>query len=128
MAISTAQILEIIGSYGIVPEESLEALELPATSGRDFPETGEIEGGETVYSTSLSEVFREEEGGAPGVFGRDDPRMQEWQNEINDIVRSVRENENSAIRARRPLDFLPAPSMIVVFSFSMRTRLALPSI
>ncbi len=29
--------------------------------------------------------------------------------------------------ARRP-DFLPAPSMIVVFSFSMRTRLALPSI
>jgi hypothetical protein len=101
MAISTTKILEILGVYGVVPEERLEMPDFPAAPEGDFPDVGEIAEGETVYATSLSEVFREDGEGHAEVFGADDPRMSEWRNVIDETVRWVREHEQTAVRARR---------------------------
>ena len=57
MAISTSEILDILRARDIVPEELPEGVDLPTTTEQDFPEIGEIDEGETVYSTSIGEVF-----------------------------------------------------------------------
>jgi predicted RNA binding protein YcfA (HicA-like mRNA interferase family) len=122
MAISTSEILGIMRAYGIVPEESLRAVDLPAAQDtelpeigdrpeREFPEIGEIEEGETVYSTSLSEVFREVEGPGAETFETDQPRIQEWRDEIEANIRADRDEQTiRAIRAlRRPRSEPPEP-------------------
>jgi len=93
MAISTTDIIEIMGAYGVVPEERLETPDLPAAPEADFPDTGDISESETVYATSLSEVLREDDEEHAEVFGADDPRIQEWMNEIDETIRWVRERE-----------------------------------
>jgi hypothetical protein len=85
MAIQTSDVIDILHANGIFPDEVPEAVDLPATNEMDFPEVGEIEEGETVYSTSIGEVFREdgEEEGQAGIFSVNDPRIREWWQKVS---------------------------------------------
>jgi hypothetical protein len=58
MTIPTPEILDILRAHNIVPQDGLEGVDLPASTERDFPEVGEIEEGETIYATSIAEIFR----------------------------------------------------------------------
>ena len=51
MAIAIEEILHILRQRGIEPDEELE--------GADLPGIGQVEEGETIYSTSVAEVFAE---------------------------------------------------------------------
>jgi hypothetical protein len=82
MPISISSILDVLAAHGIRPfEAELEDAELPGI--------GEIEEGETVYSTSISEVFGadgDEAPDRPGIVDIDDPRLREWWDEIERII------------------------------------------
>jgi hypothetical protein len=101
MAIATTEILEILHAHDIVPEERAQGLDLPATIGPEFPEIGEIRESESVYSTSLAEVLREDDEGENNVFGLDDPRIRDWWEKIEQIIDGEREAQ--AHRAIRTL-------------------------
>lgn len=90
MAITTSDILDILRVHNIMPEESFEVVDLPATEDIDFPEIGEIEEGETVYTTSLDEVFRADDDGEFDIFDPDSPRVTEWWGEIERIIGAER--------------------------------------
>lgn len=97
--------LAVLRAHGIDPYESDD--EAP-----DLPGVGTIEDGETVYSTSLEEIFREEPTEAPeGVAPEwewwepdtDDERLREWWREIREIIRA-REGQDGPLFSRRPRD------------------------
>ena len=64
---------------GIEPQEQIMQSE--------FPDVGELAEGETIYSTSVAEVFGEldEE---DSVFALDEDRLGDWWQEIEVIIRS----------------------------------------
>ncbi len=75
---NTQEILNILSDHDIFPEEHLQGLE--------FPEISEIDEGEAVYTTSITEVFREEhDDGSNGILGINDPRIWEWWDDIQRI-------------------------------------------
>ncbi len=88
MAINTPKILDILNAHGIVPEEHAQDLE--------FPEISDIDEGETVYTTSITEVFRGDDEGGNNIIAIDDGRIEEWWEEILQIM----DGEQSA-RVRR---------------------------
>jgi len=57
---NTGNILDILGAYGIFPEEEPDVADLPSTERR-FPEIGEINEGETVYATSIAKIFGDDD-------------------------------------------------------------------
>jgi hypothetical protein len=57
MAVQTDKILDILRERGIEPHESLEGAALPGI--------GEVEEGETIYSTSIAEVLGEQDDETP---------------------------------------------------------------
>lgn len=82
MSIPTSQILGVLRQYDINPlDDDYAEAELPGI--------GEIEEGEGVYATSISEVFGRgdgEEAGTLDEFDLDDPRMREWQGSLREII------------------------------------------
>ena len=82
MPISISSVLEVLAAHDVRPFEiDSEHVELPGI--------GQIEDGETVYSTSISEVFGldgEEMAERPGIADIDDPRLREWWGEIEQII------------------------------------------
>jgi hypothetical protein len=86
MPIPTSDILDILHAHGILPEDGLDGFDQPTSVGRAFPEIGEIEEGETVYATSIGEVFRADEDGESDIFGFDDPRIREWWAAVAKII------------------------------------------
>ena len=50
MAINTSEILDILSTHNVVPEEHAQGLDVPVMDGQEFPEISEIEEGETVYT------------------------------------------------------------------------------
>jgi hypothetical protein len=99
MAISTSDILDILRAHEIVPEDGLDGVDLPASVEREFPEIGDIEEGETVYSTSIGEVFGQEDDGESDILDPDNPRIREWWHEIEGVIEDRR-----AGRPRRGLE------------------------
>ncbi len=82
MPISVSSILDVLGAHDIRPlEDEREDIE--------FPGIGQIEEGETVYSTSITEVFGADGDEAlhrPDILDTDDPRLRECWEEIGRII------------------------------------------
>jgi hypothetical protein len=93
-----------MGDYGIVPEERPDHIVDPPGESRGIPEIGEIEEGETAYTTSLSEVFGgiDDDVGWTEVFGHDSARMREWWDEIEAIIRAGGEPRQHGLRRAYP--------------------------
>jgi hypothetical protein len=89
MAISTAEILDVMREHGVVPEELPPGLDLPTGDGPGLPGVGEVEEGETVYATSIDEVFGDDEDVGENAVAPDDPRIREWWEEVRPIVEST---------------------------------------
>lgn len=85
MTINTSEILDILSTYNIFPEDREGSLDWPTVNGKEFPEIGEIEEGESVYTTTIEDIFREQEKGDDGILGSNDRRIQEWWQEIGRI-------------------------------------------
>ena len=86
MAIDTEVILDVLRYYGINPDD----VDGSGLKG-ELPGVGEIEEGETVYSTSIEEVFREYEEDNDFRNNREDSQIRDWQYEIDSIIRDIRE-------------------------------------
>jgi hypothetical protein len=80
MAISISDILDVLHAHDIRPIEDDREVDLPGV--------GEAEEGETIYCTSIDEVFRQDDETpeGPGIIGTDDPRFREWWEEIEQII------------------------------------------
>jgi hypothetical protein len=100
MAIPTSEILSILRAHGIRPEEGPEGRDPPTAEDREFPEIGEINEDETVYATSLAEVFREEDDEI-NIDDPDEPRLREWWQEIERIIEDQREPQRTRERRGR---------------------------
>lgn len=94
--------LSVLRAHDIDPYESEEDV-------ADLPGVGTIEEGETVYATSLDDIFRDEptetsEGLAPEWEwwepNRDDERLSEWWREIWEIIRAS-EGQDGPLFSRR---------------------------
>ena len=81
MALSTSNILDVLADYDIRPNEG-------DLGDLDFPEVGQIGGGETVYSTSIREVLGRGRKADEiiDVLHTDEARLREWWNEIQQII------------------------------------------
>jgi hypothetical protein len=88
MALQADEILDVLRHRGIEPEEQMADVDLPGI--------GKVEEGETIYSTSIQEVFREPDDGSPdsGLLP-DDDRLNEWRREIERVVESGRQTPKS---------------------------------
>ena len=78
MAISIPDILDVLAAHDIHPTED----------DVDLPGIGEIGDNETVYATSIGEVFGggDEPTSGPDILDTHDPRLREWQEEIEGII------------------------------------------
>lgn len=92
------KVIDILHTNNIFPGEEVEIPDLPPTTARDLPGVGEIAEGETVYSMSIGEVFREDIEGEAGVFDSDDPHIREWGHEIERIIVDQRQARGILIR------------------------------
>ena len=95
MAISTAQILDVLQQYGIRPLED-DYAEI------DLPGIGEIGSNETVYTTSLDNVFgRGVHQGEIRISETEieEPRIREWRQALMEIIGSA---EWPALHPARP--------------------------
>ena len=88
MAIEISQILDVLRAYGISPEENSVGTDLPPSPELELPEVGEIVEGETVYTTSISEVLGQHEMGDGSLSILDDPRTAEWWAETEEVIRA----------------------------------------
>lgn len=88
MTITTFEILDVMREHGVMPDAPPPGLDLPIGDGPGLPGVGEVEEGETVYATSIDEVFRDDEDGVENPQGPDDPRVREWWEEVRPIVES----------------------------------------
>ncbi len=86
MTINTSEILDILNTHNIFPEDHEGSVDSPTVTGKEFPDIGEIEEGESVYTTTIEDVFRENEIGNDGILERDDRRIQDWWEEIGSII------------------------------------------
>ena len=81
MALATSEILAVLRERGIDPTDD--------TEGPGFPGIGEAEEGETIYSTSIADVFGGSDDETPDSRPiLDDHRLTEWWREIENIIRS----------------------------------------
>ena len=96
MAMPIGDILDVLRERGIEPDEEPEAVDLPGI--------GQVEEGETIYSTSVAEVFaqRDEE----RALG--DDRLGEWTREIERVV-ELEPPGRFGPEARRSLSEPPEP-------------------
>ncbi len=106
MAINISKILEILSAHDIIPgedsqvvdapgtvsqefpengEEDSQGVDVPVTLGQEFPDIGEIDEWETVYSTSIAAVFPTGTENSSDILSIDDPRIQEWWEDIQRI-------------------------------------------
>lgn len=88
MAVKTAEILDVMREHGVVPDNPPLGLDLPMGDGPGLPGVGEIEAGETVYATSIDDVFGDGESDVENAVAADDSRIQEWWEQIRPIVES----------------------------------------
>src|SRR5262245_21973830 len=75
-----SDVLDTLRVYGIAP------LDWPE---RDLPGIGEIEENETIYGTSIAEVFPQDEETSDGpgnIVDADDPRIREWWEQFQRII------------------------------------------
>lgn len=80
MAVSTDEILNILGERDILPSEEIGDVNLPGI--------GNLEEDETIYSTSIAEVLEEpDDEDTHTVLPRDDGRLNELRNQIGNILR-----------------------------------------
>jgi hypothetical protein len=79
MAVQTDEILDVLRQRGIEPEERMADVNLPGI--------GQVEEGETIYSTSIPKVFEEPDDEGPvSALSMDDLRLNEWWREIERII------------------------------------------
>lgn len=71
MPASINEVLDVLRAYGIDPDDAPDP---------DLPDIGVVEEGETIYSTSIEQVFRNES----EVGG--DERFEEWRSDIERIA------------------------------------------
>jgi hypothetical protein len=94
MGLQTDEILDVLRERGIEPQEQALEIELPGI--------GEVEEEETIYSTSIEEVFRDEdEEGSDFPFPFDDDRLNEWWGEIERIIETGQSSPRSHQTPRR---------------------------
>ncbi len=94
MSLQTDEILDVLRERGSEPQQQMVEVELPGI--------GQVEEGETIYSTSVEEVFREPEGESPNFpFALDDGRLNEWWREIEGIIGTGRPFPTSKTTPRR---------------------------
>lgn len=82
MPISVSSVLDVLAAHDINPLDD-------DRSDMDLPGIGQIDEGESIYSTSLNEVFGgngETGKDGPDVTDSDDPRLREWWEEIERII------------------------------------------
>ena len=112
MAMPIGDILDILRERGIEPDEEPEAVDLPGI--------GQVEEGETIYSTSVAEVFAQrDEERASG-----DDRLGEWTREIERVVESE-PPERFGPEARRSLS---EPRSRIVFGIAQFTFMVIPGV
>jgi hypothetical protein len=93
MALQTREILDVLRQRGIEPEEQ--------TADVDLPGIGQVEEGETIYSTSILEVFGEaDDEGPDSHLLPDDDRLNEWRREMERIVESSEQGPRSQPKPR----------------------------
>lgn len=69
-----------------MPDDPPPGQDLPTGDGPGLPGVGEIEEGETVYATSVDEVFGDGEDDIENEVAPDDSRIWEWWEEVRPIV------------------------------------------
>jgi hypothetical protein len=106
MTITTDGILDVLGAHGIRPLEASVGGDESEVPDAELPGIGEIQDGETVYTTSIAEVFRTEEPGLadPETLDIGDPRIRGWSEEIERIMDNPTRN-----RVPRPRGEAPEP-------------------
>ena len=99
MPIAVDDILDILREYGIDLEDLFADIDLPGI--------GELEEGETIYSTSIEEVFAEETGRIlPDI---EDERLSKWRYELERIAASDDGPEWRQFGERRGISDPPEP-------------------
>lgn len=86
MKLSISEVLGVLASRGILPYSDEPLIEIPEDE-IEFPEIGDLEENETVYRTSLNEVFGNSNGELDFPLS-DDPRLREWWDGIKRIIDS----------------------------------------
>ena len=86
MKLSISEVLGVLASRGITPDSEEPSMEVPDVE-TDFPEIGDLEENETVYRTSLNEVFGNSNGDLDFPLS-DDPRLREWWDDIERVIDS----------------------------------------
>jgi predicted RNA binding protein YcfA (HicA-like mRNA interferase family) len=79
MALIIDEILDVLRARGIEPGDEIE--------GTDLPGIGAVEEGETIYSSSITEIFPKEDSESPeslDIFH--DDRLNDWWREIEQII------------------------------------------
>jgi predicted RNA binding protein YcfA (HicA-like mRNA interferase family) len=97
MTINIAEVLDILAAHDIIPEEDTQSPEAPVSLGQKPSEFGEITDGETVYTTSIADVFREDNESGDDILANDDPRIHDWWESIQRI-RSGDQRTASSLR------------------------------
>ena len=93
MAISTSEILTILNDHDIKPDDDLSA--------QEFPDVGEIMEGESVYTTSISEVLGDDDEGQNSIINLDDHRIQDWWSGIERIIKNNPEDRPRPLSRER---------------------------
>ena len=93
MAISTSEILAILNDHDIKPDDELSA--------QEFPDVGEIMEGESVYTTSISEVLGDDDEGQNSIINLDDHRIQDWWSGIERIIKNNPEDRPRPLSRER---------------------------
>lgn len=95
MAVSISGVLDVLAANDIRPlEDDWEETDLPAI--------GELDDGETIYSTSIAEVFRRDDETAerPGILYGDDRRLREWWDEVERLIEEPNGGLARRVRSR----------------------------
>lgn len=83
----TRNLLDVLSAHGIAPEES--------DLGSELPDVGRIEDEDTVYTTSLAQVFGNEISEDPvrrADFDPTDLRLSDWFRELEDLIERGRQS------------------------------------
>jgi hypothetical protein len=104
MTIPTSSILDVLAAHNTRPlEEDMTDIELP--------EIGKIGDNETVYSTSIGEVFGrgDEPASEGGILDTDDPCLRGWWAEIERMIDSQRDLSRTGHQGRPARQEPPEP-------------------
>ncbi len=87
MTIPISKIIDILEKQSDDASETNTATDSPS-SNQVSSDIGEVNENETIYTTSITEVFRDEENAESDGLNNEDPRIQEWRKALWNIIQN----------------------------------------